>query len=231
MGKRLLAFSATPRVRGNSRLLLDAFLTGVGQSGEDVEKEIVETEKLDLLPCRGCLRCNLLKRCVIRKDGWPQLSEKVLAADILVFATPIYFHHTTASCKKVIDRFRSFVHVQITETGLIHTPHTPWNKDIVLLASLGSSSDADARPLVELFSFMQRIMGRGNRLSVICGTRLATEGQIALEEDKLRELYSRLGLPEQLAEADAARNLGLLQEAAAMGRRMALHPQNGQQYL
>ncbi len=218
MGTRLLAFSATPRARGNSRMLLDAFLAGAGEAGNELEMETVETEKLDLLPCRGCLRCNLLKRCVIRKDCWPKLSRKIIAADILLFATPIYFHHTTASCKKLIDRFRSFVHVQITESGLVHTPHTPWNKDIVLLATLGSSSDADARPLIDLFAYMQKIMGRGNRLHVICGTRLATAGQIALEEQELERLYERLELPVYLAKGDAARNRELLQEAACLGQ-------------
>jgi multimeric flavodoxin WrbA len=135
-----------------STFLLQHFLEGAKNAGAET-KEIAAHE-VNLEYCTGCLRCNLIKRCTIRGDEWNEMSKKILDADVLVFATPVYFHHVPAQLKKIIDRFRSFVHVQITETGLIHTPHTEWKKDFVLLLTLGSSSDSDAQPVIDLFRFM-----------------------------------------------------------------------------
>ena len=115
---------------------------------------------LDLEFCRGCLRCNLLGRCSIRGDAWESLSRKILEADVLVFGSPVYFHHVTAQMKKVIDRFRSFIHVEITESGLKHTPWATWEKDFVLLLTMGSSDDSDARPAIDMFEFMASVMGK-----------------------------------------------------------------------
>jgi multimeric flavodoxin WrbA len=213
---KILAFNASPRRDGNSTLLLESFLAGAEEAG--AETETIDTEKADIISCRGCLRCNLLKRCIIRKDGWQELSRKILAADVLVFATPIYFHHTTASCKRILDRFRSFIHVQITETGLIHTPHQTWNKKFVLLAALGSSSAEDANPLIDLFGFIQETLGEQNRFESLVATRLAVGGQISYSKEQLADLYPKLGLPVRLVDEDAERNFSVLTQAEALGR-------------
>ncbi len=217
MVTKILAFKASPRRDGNSTALLESFLAGAVEAG--AVTETVDTEKADIIPCRGCLRCNLLKRCIIRKDGWQELSSKILDANVLVFATPIYFHHTTASCKRILDRFRSFIQVQITETGLIHTPHQPWNKKFVLIAALGSSSGEDAEPLIDLFGFIQETLGENNSFESIIGTRLAVGGQIRFTEEQLVDLYPKLGLPVRLATGDAKRAGALMRESYLLGRR------------
>ena len=229
MAIKILAFNASPRQNGNSTALLESFLAGAVESG--AETEIIDTESADIVSCRGCLRCNLLKRCVIRKDDWQELSGKISDADVLVFATPIYFHHTTASCKRIVDRFRSFIHVQITETGLIHTPHQLWNKKFVLLAALGSSSSEDARPLIDLFGFMKETMGTNNSFSSIIGTRLAVAGQIGFTAKQLAGLYVKLGLPVNLAAEDAEKNSTLLRNAYSLGIDSAASPDSGAEAL
>jgi len=221
MPAKIVAFSASPRPRANSSIMLDSFLEGSRSVDAGVVIDVIRTEEADILPCRGCLRCNLLKRCIVRKDGWPELSRKILEAYILIFATPIYFHHTTSSCKKILDRFRSFVHVQITENGLIHTPHQEWNKQLVLISALGSSSDKEAQPLVDLFTSMTEMMGEGNLLHTLTGTRLAMGGQISFSSEKLADLYEKLGLPVRLAAEDAYRNTALLERARNLGRQCA----------
>ena len=221
MPVKIVAFSASPRPRANSSIMLDSFLEGSRSVDAGAVIDVIRTEEADILPCRGCLRCNLLKRCIVRKDGWPELSRKILDADVLVFATPIYFHHTTGSCKKILDRFRSFVHVQITEDGLIHTPHQKWHKQFVLLSSLGSSSDDDAQPLKDLLSSITEMLGEGNQLHSLTGTRLAMGGQITFGPEKLADLYGKLGLPVRLAAEDAEKNAALLERAEALGRKCA----------
>ena len=111
----ILAFNGSPRRAGNTTHLVREFLRGAREAGARAEELVAE--ELNLKYCRGCLRCNVLKRCSIKGDDWEAVSQKILEADVLVFASPIYFHHLTAPLKKLLDRFRSFIHVQITNRG------------------------------------------------------------------------------------------------------------------
>jgi multimeric flavodoxin WrbA len=167
--------------------------------------------------CRGCLRCNVLRRCSISGDDWLDLSQKILDSDILVFASPIYFHHLPGPVKGVLDRFRSFNHVQITESGLEHTPWQEWKKDFVLLLTMGSPDQSDAKPVIDLFNFVKSILGPGNRLHVITATRVAVARQIGKSKDELSALYEKLKLPAELAEEDYLRNIKTLEETRKLG--------------
>ncbi|UCE17246.1 MAG: flavodoxin family protein [Gemmatimonadota bacterium] len=215
----VLAFSGSPRRRGNSSLLLAEMLRGAREGGAEIEEIIAE--EVNVKYCKGCLRCNLLKRCAIKSDDWLELSQKILIADVLVIASPIYFHHLTASMKKILDRFRSFLHVQITENGLIYIPWHEWKKDFVLILTLGSSSDADAQPVIDLFKYITTILGPQNKLRTIVGTRLAIANQVKMNEEELRTLYPKLKLPAILAEKDYQRNQILLKKCYELGKELA----------
>lgn len=212
----VLAFNGSPRRKGNTSLMLAELLRGVGDSGGQATELIAQG--LDLKYCTGCLRCNMLRRCAVRGDDWLSVSRQILEADALVFASPVYFHHLTAPLKKIIDRFRSFVHVQITPESLRHRPWQHWNKRFVLLLTMGSSDPAEARPVIDLFRFMTGILGPENTLEVITGTRLAVAGQVARPAGELAGLYEKLGLPVSLAEEDCRRNRNLLQSCYDAGR-------------
>jgi len=216
----IIAFNGSPRRRGNTSRLLHELLRGAQDAGARTEEIIAE--ELNLKYCKGCLRCNRLQRCSIPDDDWPALSQKISAADVVVFASPVYFHHLTASLKKVLDRFRSFIHVQITETGLKHTPWQQWQKQFVLLLSLGSSVDDDARPIIELFNFLTSVLGPNNRLTTIVGARLAVVNQVLMTRDQLRSLYPKLQLPLALADVDYERNKMLVQRCYHLGRELGL---------
>jgi len=217
--KKVLAINGSPRKNGNTSALIQQFLEGAKKNTTNIEE--VFAHNLDLAYCTGCLRCNILKRCSITNDVWPILSQKILDADVLVFGSPVYFHHVTAQMKKIIDRFRSFVHVQITEEGLLHTPHQSWNKDFVLLLPLGSSNDEDAKPIIELFHFMLEMLGANNRLHVITGKRLAVVNHVLKSKEELDYLYPKINLPEELAGMDAENNKLLLQECTMLGEKLS----------
>lgn len=214
--KKVLVLDGSTRKLGNTSILLQHFVDGAKNNTEDIEQ--VLAKDIDIKYCNGCLRCNLIKRCSIRDDDWGDLSQKIDEADVLVFASPIYFHYVTAPLKNIIDRFRSFVHVQITETGLIHTPFKKWNKDFVLLLSMGSSDDSDAKPVIDLFEYMKEVLGDKNRLHVIKATRLAVIKQVQKTEEELKELYPKLKLDESLAEADFIKNQEILKECFDLGK-------------
>jgi NAD(P)H-dependent FMN reductase len=214
----IVAFNGSPRRKGNTTLLLHEFMRGAQEAGADTEELIAE--ELQLKYCRGCLRCNVLKRCSITADDWGAVSQKIVRADVLVFASPIYFHHLTASLKKVIDRFRSFIHVQITENGLRHTPWQQWKKQFVLLLCLGSPVADDAQPVIDLFSFLAQELGHDNSLTTIIGTGLAVVNQVQMNREQLEALYNELQLPVNLAEPHYFRNKYLLEKCYSRGREL-----------
>ena len=137
---------------------------------------------------------------------------------MLVFAGPIYFHHVAAPLKMILDRFRSFMHVRITEEGLIHTPWQEWNKHFVLLLTMGAPTDDDARPVVELFEYITGVLGPANRLSVVSATGLALAGQIKMDADQLSDAYEKLGLDPRRSDEGYSRNREFMDAAQNIGR-------------
>jgi putative NADPH-quinone reductase len=217
--RKILAFNGSPRPVGNTSCLLEAFMEGAGRHTQELE--VIHPHEISLEHCHGCLRCNVLRRCSITGDDWEQISRKIIEADVLVFASPIYFHHLPGPLKVLLDRFRSFNHVQITESGLKHTPWHEWNKDFVLLLCMGSPDDADADPVIDLFRFVTSILGSGNRLHVIKATRLAMAKQVIKKEEELLILYEKLKLPVHLAETDHRKNRKVLADCRKLGTEMA----------
>lgn len=217
--KKILAFNGSPRKSGNTDFLLQSFIDGADEQNADSEK--IRSHELNVEYCHGCLRCNILKKCSIRGDEWEETAEKIEQADVLVFAAPVYFHHLPGPMKVMLDRFRSFVHVQMTTTGLIHTPWKKWKKDFVLILSLGSSDPVDADPIIELFEFVKSMLGKGNRLHVITATRLGVTKQVVKTREELKELYWKMKLPQELAEQDAIRNRELLDACKALGKELS----------
>ncbi|UCH13027.1 MAG: flavodoxin family protein [Bacteroidales bacterium] len=217
--KKVLALNGSMRRNGNTSILLRHFLNGAGNSTGAVEEIIAHDINLEY--CRGCLRCNLIGKCSVNDDDWVEISSKILDADVIVFASPIYFHHITASLKKVIERFRSFVHVQITETGLKHTPREEWNKDFVLLLCMGSSDVSDSDPVIELFKYIKSILGPKNRLHIITATRLAVVNQVSKTEAELEKLYPKLNLPANLAKEDYRKNQKVIKQCFELGKGLA----------
>ena len=101
---RVLAFAGSPRRGGNSETLLDWVLAAM-EPDAAIEK-IVITEA-DINPCRGCNACEKLNRC-IQNDGFIAIHDKILAADIIVLAAPIFCMGINAQTKALIDRAQVF---------------------------------------------------------------------------------------------------------------------------
>jgi multimeric flavodoxin WrbA len=214
--KKLLALNGSMRKNGNTSILLQHFLDGARKNAAGIEEIMAKDASLHY--CRGCLRCNLIGRCSINDDDWQEMSRKILDANIIAFASPVYFHHVTAALKKIIDRFRSFVNVQITESGLQHTPWERWSKDFVVIMCMGSSDNSDARPAIELFEFIKSVLGTDNRLHVITATRLAVINQVLKSREELESLYKKINLPAHLAQEDFVRNKNILKQCFELGK-------------
>jgi multimeric flavodoxin WrbA len=101
MERTVLGISTSPRAGGNSDLLLKEALRGAESVGG--RTEYVALRGLSIAPCYSCGRCRTLGRCQVQDDFQP-LFEKMLAADRLVVALPIYFMAVPAQAKALIDR-------------------------------------------------------------------------------------------------------------------------------
>ena len=101
MGKKVLIISASLRSGSNSHLLAEAFGKGAKEAGN--ETEIISLKDKDIKFCRGCFACQKTQRCVIRDDA-DLIEQKMEKADVLVFATPIYYYEMSGQMKTMLDR-------------------------------------------------------------------------------------------------------------------------------
>lgn len=101
MNKKVLIISTSPRKNGNSEVLADAFLKGAVDGGNPAEKISLYDKTIGF--CKGCLACQKTKRCVIHDEA-DAIAQKMLTADVLVFATPIYYYEMSGQMKTMLDR-------------------------------------------------------------------------------------------------------------------------------
>ncbi len=98
---KILGIMGSPRLQGNTDLLMDEALRGAQHQQAEVEKIIVD--KLTIAPCREYYGCFRDGRCVIR-DDMDDIYTKLIQADGIIVASPIFFYSVTAQLKLVIDR-------------------------------------------------------------------------------------------------------------------------------
>lgn len=101
MRKQVLVISTSPRKGGNSDTLANEFARGAREAGNSVEKITLSDQTIGF--CRGCLTCQSTKRCVIHDDA-DAIARKMLTADVIAFATPIYYYGMCGQMKTMLDR-------------------------------------------------------------------------------------------------------------------------------
>ena len=102
MGKKVLILSGSPRKGGNSDILCNEFARGAQEAGNEVEKIRVASKKVH--PCSACYYCRDHGGVCVHKDDMASILQKMIDADVLVLASPVYFYSIDAQLKAVIDR-------------------------------------------------------------------------------------------------------------------------------
>lgn len=102
MSKKVLMLSSSPRQGGNSDVLCDEFMKGALESGNEVEKIFLKDKRINY--CTGCSVCSMYGKPCPQKDDAAEVVEKMIAADVIVMATPVYFYTMCAQMKTLIDR-------------------------------------------------------------------------------------------------------------------------------
>lgn len=119
--KKIVVVTSSPRKNGNSEVLAKKFAEGAVAAGNEVK--FVAVRDIDLKFCTGCLYCNSHDRCILN-DGMNALYADFQNADVLVFATPIYYYSVCGQLKTLLDRLNplfvrdnKFKHVYLLATA------------------------------------------------------------------------------------------------------------------
>ena len=101
MSNHVLIINSSPRKGGNSETLAASFAKGAEEAGHKVETVYLREKKYGF--CKGCLACLKVGHCVIDDDA-VEIAARMHDADVLVFATPVYYYSVSGQLKTMLDR-------------------------------------------------------------------------------------------------------------------------------
>lgn len=163
---KILVLTGSPRKNGNSNFLADEFGRGASEAGHQVTR--FDAAQSNVHPCIACNACGMDGPCVF-KDDFEKVREHIIPADMVVFATPMYYFGISAQLKAVIDRFYAL-------NGQIHVP-----KKAALLMTYANTSSRQAQPIASHYDTLVDYLGWRD-----CGRVIApgvwTEGAIKSTE-------------------------------------------------
>lgn len=102
---KILVLLSSPRKNANTSALVSSYINGVKSNNQNYDIETIRLEDNDINGCRGCFACQKGKidTCVT-SDDMISIYNKILIADVIVLATPIYTFAMTAQMKAMMDR-------------------------------------------------------------------------------------------------------------------------------
>jgi multimeric flavodoxin WrbA len=102
---RVLALAGSPRLGGNTDVLVERVIAGARDAG--AEAELIFVRKLKVAPCIECAGCERDGICIV-KDDFQELWPRIEQAERLLIATPMFFGHMSGQIKEVVDRCQMF---------------------------------------------------------------------------------------------------------------------------
>jgi len=143
---KILGILGSPRLSGNSDILLDQALAGAKDAGAEVEKIVLCQKKIS--GCLDCQKCNETGICAI-KDDMLEIHKKILEADGIIHSVPVYFWAMTAQMKAYLDRWCAFFDAE----WRWHKAYYPQmkGKRIGLITVCGDPNVSTADPIVHSF--------------------------------------------------------------------------------
>lgn len=101
MPKNVVIITSSLRVGSNSDALAEAFARGARDAGHSVE--VISLKEKMIAFCRGCLTCQKTGKCVVNDDA-VAIAEKICQADVVAFASPVYYYGLSGQLKTLLDR-------------------------------------------------------------------------------------------------------------------------------
>ena len=106
MAKNVFVITGSPRRNGNSARMAEQFIRGAQQNGSKVER--FDTAFRKMAGCTACDQCWTKGKACVIEDDWQEFSAKLEAADVVVFAYPLYWSSMPAQLKAAVDRLYSY---------------------------------------------------------------------------------------------------------------------------
>lgn len=163
MPKKILVLSASPRKGGNSDLLCDQFVKGAQEVGSPAEKIFLCDKKIGY--CTACDYCTTHHGTCVHKDDMPAILEKMIQADVLVLASPVYFYTLDAQMKTLIDRCVA----RYTEIK---------NKEFYFIVTAADNSQPAMERTIECFRGFTSCLDGAQEKGIIYGTGAWKVGEI-----------------------------------------------------
>jgi putative NADPH-quinone reductase len=136
---QIAAFIGSPRMRGNTDLLVGEVLRGAESASTHSERFYLN--KLNIAPCQACETCFKIGRCRVQDDMQP-LYDKLLGADVIILGTPIYFWGPSAQMKLFLDRWYALDQKGVREKLA--------GKRLLLVCAFADTDPVTAAPTVQL---------------------------------------------------------------------------------
>lgn len=153
---KIVVLQGSPNKNGSTNILVEEFSRGAKESGHTVQR--LDLTDMNVNTCTGCVACGYEGPCV-QKDDNQKIKKAVLEADMIVFATPLYYYGMSAQLKTVIDRFCSY-NSSITRKHMKSALlSVAWNNDTWTFDAL----ESHYRTLVRYLNFQDQgsILGKG----------------------------------------------------------------------
>lgn len=103
---KIVAFNGSPRLGGNTEVLLNEALKPLREAGHSIL--LFDLNKMIIMPCQDCGGCLKTGVCIHKKDAMCDIYDAIRAADRIILASPIFFSSVSAQTKAMIDRCQSF---------------------------------------------------------------------------------------------------------------------------
>ncbi|MGE5370770.1 MAG: flavodoxin family protein [Solirubrobacterales bacterium] len=156
---KVLAINGSPHEQGNTAALLAALMEHFDQAGW--AGETIHLNKLSYRGCQGCMACKTkTDHCVILDDA-TRIYCDILAADVILFGSPVYFFDVTGQFKQFFDRCYSF-------WGPNYKPRVPSGKTAVLVVPSGQDNAGLGHGVTERYGQFLRLFGFSEVESLVC---------------------------------------------------------------
>jgi len=180
---KVIGILGSPRIGGNSDVLLSQALAGAKESGADVEKIILDRKHI--AGCKDCKKCNKMGVCAI-KDDMADIQKRILDAYAIIHASPVYFWSMTAQMKAYLDRWCVFFDAE-WKWQKVYYPKMR-GKRIALITVCGDADIHTGDPIVNSLKNTAE-MTRMNWMGAVLAS--ATEkGEIAGNETAMKEAFA-----------------------------------------
>lgn len=154
--------------------MCDEFKRGALEAGNEVEKIRLSDKKINY--CWGCGVCNATGKCV-QKDDMAELLQKMVNADVIVLATPVYFYAMNGQMKTFIDR-------TVTQYTKIS------NKDFYFIITAADTMQKHIEKVIEGFrGFTADCLDNAHEKGIVYGLGAWQKGEIENNQNAMKQAY------------------------------------------